>query len=120
MNDITPTQKLQLIQQIRSQYHRNQNDMYRREQILYGNRHLPSSDEYSHSDTVGKISGFKIRSMVAIVFVCSVILSDLYSFPTTSKNAGAFLNAMKMDYQDLVAEWIRVFPEESKNKQTGF
>ena len=36
MSDFSVEQKLELVQQVRSQYYRNQSDLMNREQILYG------------------------------------------------------------------------------------
>lgn len=80
MSDITVEKKLELINQIRSQYNRNQNDMWNREQLLYG-RHqgleptsCAESCTWNHQgEGRTAAASFKIRLLLALLLLAGVI-----------------------------------------------
>lgn len=92
MTDISTEQKLQLVQQIRSQYNKNQYDMSNRERILYGRTSGNTSNiasypekqynfatEYSVNDIEKKASSesFKMRCILAAMLVVFALLFDV-------------------------------------------
>ena len=51
MSEIPMKKKMELVHQVRSQYHRNQSDLMSREQILYGNRKIERNAKSTQSNT---------------------------------------------------------------------
>lgn len=87
MGDITVEKKLQLIQQVRSQYNRNQTDLQNREQLLYG-RTSSYSPSYSRAagetplplaekEGAGWGGSFKIRLLAAIGLFLVILILDM-------------------------------------------
>lgn len=50
MSEIPMKKKMELVHQVRSQYHRNQSDLMSREQILYGNRKIGKNAKSTQSN----------------------------------------------------------------------
>lgn len=85
MSKITVEQKLTMLNQLRSQYHKNQSDLMRREQILYGRTSVTSVGETGErwagtdpeSDTDSPLkSTFRIRLVIAVILTAIMILYD--------------------------------------------
>lgn len=83
MGDITVEKKMQLVQQVRSQYNRNQYDLMNREKILYG---YTSPNRMRSEETAGfemdtdipaDISTFKLRFLAAVILFVTVATLDL-------------------------------------------
>jgi len=75
MSDFSTEQKLQLVQQIRSQHSRNKYDMQNRERILYS---YPMKYTAKDCSAEGKeISSLKIRVIVTVILVMLVIGLDV-------------------------------------------
>jgi len=75
MSDFSTEQKLQLVQQIRSQHSRNKYDMQNRERILYSNPvKYPIKD---CATEVKEISSLKIRIIVTVILVMLAIGLDI-------------------------------------------
>ncbi len=99
MNDITMEKKLQLVQQIRSQYHQNQYDLSNREQILYGKiREEPKETGTSES--------LKLRCAVAIVGFLFVILLDSRGISLFGLNMEQVFTYIAADYRESVTEFV--------------
>lgn len=79
MSDIPVEKKLELINQIRSQYNRNQNDMWNREQLLYGRHQGMESAFYTEACRPGqekgrpRVSSFKMRMLLALLLLAGII-----------------------------------------------
>lgn len=69
MSDISVDQKLRLIEQVRSQYHRDQYDLLHREQILYGRTASAAPDEPLRGS-------FRIRLAAAVLLFILIVLLD--------------------------------------------
>lgn len=78
MEDITIEKKLQLVQQIKNQYHQNQYDMAKREQILYGNdyRHDYVQNIKRPEDVPASSGTLRLRAFLAGLLLAGVILCD--------------------------------------------
>ena len=75
MSDFSTEQKLQLVQQIRSQHNRNQYDMQNRERILYS---YPVKYPVKEGVTDSKeMNTLKIRILVTIILVILVMVLDV-------------------------------------------
>ena len=71
MNDITVDKKLQLINQVRSQYNKDQYDLQHREQLLYGRtseRRRPETEAagVTNYEVTGRVSPLRIRLLAAL------------------------------------------------------
>ena len=75
--EVSTEQKLELVQQIRAQYHKDKFDMNNRERILYG-RGIGYQGNYSAHDTYEATSGstFTLRLFVAALLFLLIIALD--------------------------------------------
>jgi len=78
MSDFSTEQKLQLVQQIRSQHTRNKYDMQKRERILYN---YPVKDDSVAAKT---ISSLKVRIIVTVILVGLTISLDVLNINLNS------------------------------------
>lgn len=85
MSDISVDKKLQLVQQVRSQYNRNQYDLRSREQILYGRSSTVRATAHDELPVYGNDTGsedglpkstFKLRFLAALILVVAVMVFD--------------------------------------------
>lgn len=108
MSDIPVEKKLQLIQQVRSQYHKNQYDLQNREQILYGRTSALKKEENFYKDTylernekeegLRPVSTFRFRIIGAIFFFLVVIIMDINSESIFGINTSDFFQMIAQDY----------------------
>ena len=75
--EISTEQKLELVQQIRAQYHKDKFDMNNRERILYG-RDIGHQGDYRARDIYESASGstFTLRLFVAALLFLLIIALD--------------------------------------------
>lgn len=109
MSDTTLDKKMELIQQIRSQYNKNQYDLLSREQILYGrtsNRDMAYEQETVHSSEDTPVSFFKLRMLIAIVLVALIIALDLSGKAFYGITATEIFSALSEDYEEVMDAWI--------------
>lgn len=82
MSDATVEKKLKLVQQIRSQYNRDQYDLLSREQILYG-RTSPgriAREPYAEPTDISSTPAtgtIKIRLLAALLLLIGVLVMDI-------------------------------------------
>lgn len=85
MSDISVDKKLQLVQQVRSQYNQNQYDLRSREQILYGRSSAVRAAAQDELPVYGYDTGsedglpkstFKIRFLAALILLVAVMVFD--------------------------------------------
>ncbi len=116
MSKITVEQKLTMLNQLRSQYDKNQSDLMRREQILYGRTSVSSSGENSErwagtdaesfSDTPIK-GTFRIRLIIAVILAVIMIVYD--------KNDKEILGVSTEQIYTVIAEdYIAEFTENTE------
>ena len=83
MSDITVDKKLQLINQVRSQYNKDQYDLQHREQLLYGRtseRRRQPETEYvptANYEVTGRISPLRIRLLAALGLFFLLLILDM-------------------------------------------
>ncbi len=133
MSDISMEQKLELVNQIRSQYHRNQSDLMNREQILYGRSSARDveyrtthsdyrnySDYREHRDFMeysGAKAGtdeegilsdntFKIRLALAGVLFLIVVMFDKTGKSLAGISTNQVFQAIATDYGANMEEWV--------------
>lgn len=99
MSDISVDQKLRLIEQVRSQYHRDQYDLLHREQILYG--------RMSAGPTEQPLRGsFRIRLGAAILLFVLIILLDQKDGNILGFTASRIFETIESDYMIQMEEII--------------
>ncbi|MBR1930633.1 MAG: hypothetical protein IJ833_04025 [Lachnospiraceae bacterium] len=122
MSEITVENKLQLVQQIKSQYQRNRYDLKRREQILYGrsSEHSYDSEAYDSSmdmDDPEKnmpdaektaILSSRIRLVVAILLFAVVITCDHRNQTIFGYHTDTIFTAISQDMGSKLEHWIAV------------
>lgn len=81
MSDVTVDRKLELVRQVKEQYAKNQNDLSRREQILYGTSFRKTADTgnpgMDPSEDTGTGAGtFRIRLLLAVLLLGAVVYME--------------------------------------------
>ena len=76
MGNFTMEQRLQLVNQVRSRYDQDQNDLYRREQLLYGK----TSNRAFDLEPDGTVSGDGTESTAGVGFFRLRLLAALVMF----------------------------------------
>lgn len=117
MEDITVEKKLQLVQQIKNQYHQNQYDMANREQILYGNNYRRDYvQDIKTPENAVRISSasFRLRVFFAGLLLVGVILCDRLGFSPAGMDMNQVFTILSEDYQEKVDEFV-----ETISKQTN-
>lgn len=114
MSDFSVEQKLELVQQIRSQYYRNQSDLMNREHILYGRTQIKSPEqEYynynsSSTDTEENLltdNTVKIRYLLSAVLLLLVILFDKSGTTLAGISMEEIFTMIETDYEEVVETW---------------
>ena len=108
MNDATVEQKLELVQQIRSQYNKNQYDLLNREQILYG-RALPR-DSYTYENPAEEAepvrSTFKLRLFAAGLLFILLVALDITGKSIACFETGKIFTILAQDYEKQIDAWV--------------
>ena len=125
MNAASTEQKLELIQQIRAQYNKDQFDMNHREQILYGrsmprNTYEPMSPvsrsyEYyasENQDTYMEHSTFKFRLLLAGFLFVMIVALDSTGNKFAGIETGTIFEALAENYEDKVDSWVESLQEK--------
>lgn len=89
MSEISTEQKLQLIQQVRSQYQENKCSLSSREQILYGNR----EEKQLHST-------FGLRFLAALFLCAAVIFMEQNQTEIAGITAEQVYQAISADFEE--------------------
>ncbi len=109
MSDTTVEKKLELVQQIRSQYNKNQFDLLNREQILYG-RTMPREQPYTYDNPTEEVipvgSTFKLRLFVAGILFVLIIALDVTGKSLAGLETGKIFTILAQDYEQEIDEWV--------------
>lgn len=117
MEDITIEKKLQLVQQIKNQYHQNQYDMAKREQILYGNGYR--QDYYDQNiktpeeNDVSSSGSLRLRAFLAGLLLAGVILCDRLGISPAGMEMNQVFQLLSVDYQENVDEFISTLSQQN-------
>lgn len=123
MDDITMEKRLELVQQVRSQYHQNQYDLSNRERILYGRTSRKSSAErdaaspdmaLSDSKTpegAGTSGSLRLRAVLAGALVLAVILADRFGLRPAGMEMNQIFQLLSEDYQENVEEFVETLTD---------
>lgn len=107
MSGISVNQKLQLVQQVRSQYNRNQYDLRSREQILYGRSSAVRAAEHDELTAYGYDTGgetelpkstFKLRFLAALILLVAVMVFDNNGHTLLGIDTGQIFAAISEDF----------------------
>lgn len=117
MSDITMEKKLELVQQVRSQYHKNQYDMSNREQILYGR--CTARDVYEQDSPIAEDTGeyrafsLKLRLVLALVLLGAVIFLDRNNTKIAGIAMDEVFQAISADYYKEVEAFVDTMTQEA-------
>ena len=101
MAEISRAQKLELVRQIKTQYHQNQYDLYNREQLLYA-----ASAPSENSDTKNNTSdSLKFRSVVAVLLFLFIVLLDFWGMSLAGMEISQLFTILQRDYFELISGW---------------
>ncbi|MDR2044532.1 MAG: hypothetical protein LBQ15_09250 [Clostridium sp.] len=117
MSDITVDKKLQLIQQVRSQYHRNQYDLVNRERILYGQTAASYQQEpgmaysgawaeHETASRTGQFSSLRFRLMVALALLFGILILDMTDQEFWGLNAADIFTYLEKDVDVSTLEFM--------------
>lgn len=117
MSNVTTEQRLRLVQQVRSRYNENRYDMYNRERILYGRASYPEEPDPAAGmepvDPSMPVSTFRLRLLLAVLLFAAVVAMDINKIDVSGVTAEKIMEAISMDYEDKIDEWVAAFSDHS-------
>lgn len=116
MSDISMEKKLELVQQIRSQYHKNQYDMQNREQILYGRSFSREGNDTVSGEALSEQgnTSFKLRFAAALALLAGVILLDMSGRNIAGISMDKVFQAISTDYYKEVEEFVETLADTAE------
>ena len=113
MSDIPVEKRLELVHQVRSQYHRNQSDLMSREQILYGRsayrdnieKELINSKDEVSEEGIFRDNTFGLRLALAGLLLLTFIIFDKTGKGIAGITTDALTQAIASDYGQAVEAW---------------
>lgn len=114
MSDFSVEQKLELVQQVRSQYYRNQSDLMNREQILYGRALTRKPEAVFHQQPLPETvqepmitdNTVKLRYALAAVLMLLVILFDRSETTIAGVSMEQVFSVIATDYEEAIDAWV--------------
>lgn len=115
MSDFSVEQKLELVQQVRSRYYRNQSDLMNREQILYGKAltrtpetefHQPQLSSQTTQEPLITDNTVKLRYALAAVLMLLIILFDRSGTTIAGISMQQVFSAIENDYEEAIDAWV--------------
>lgn len=116
MGDISVENKLQLVAQLKNQYHKNQYDLTNREQILYGrtsSHRYDTEDGYlQNMDTIMPdaeshlFTHSRIRLILAVLLATIVISCDSLGVSIFGWDTKAIFTAISQDISEEIENWV--------------
>lgn len=121
MSDFSVEQKLELVQQIRSRYYRNQSDLMSREQILYGRTQVrrpegeyqPASGAHAEETAPGDDT-VKLRYALAAILVLLIILFDKSNTTIAGVSMEQVFTEIENDYEEVIDVWINTLESDAE------
>lgn len=116
MSEISVENKLQLVQQVKNQYNKNQYDLTNREQILYGrtsshsydmeNRYLPNMDTIMPDAEGHLFMHSRIRLILAVVLATVFIACDSMGLSVFGWDTNTIFTAISRDVSQEIENWV--------------
>ncbi len=110
MSDTTVEKKLELVQQIRYKYNKNQFDLLNREQILYG-RTMPRESSYTYENPAEETepvrSTFKLRLFAAGILFVLIVALDITGKSLAGLETKQFFAILAQDYEKEINAWVQ-------------
>lgn len=120
MSNFTVDKKMELMRQIRSRYQKDRNDLFRREQLLYGKTSFYPAEEIGMremtdlEDEGEPIQTFPLRVLLAVALFLLIIICDMSGKSFLGIRAEQCFSAISADYEDSITTWV-----ETVSDQTG-
>lgn len=112
MRDITTEQKLRLVQQVRSRYNKNQNDMSSREMLLYGKTSVPIVEGDGETLPDGAASAsFKLRLLLSLLLFAVVVFMDIKDVKIGGLTSEKIYGMIAADYEDTLEKWVETLSQ---------
>ncbi len=122
MRGFSVDQKLKLVEQLHSRYNKNQYDLSRREQILYGKtsgknyfysegspyEEMPFPENGQNDYPVPNT--FRLRILLALVLAMGLIVLDKNGGSFAGLSAGQIFETISADYEDALDAWLETDP----------
>lgn len=130
MNDITVEKKLQLINQVRSRYHRDQDDLLRREQLLYGKTserlqrgygpyEEPAAEKAAEPAESGAVQTLRLRVMAALVLFVLLLVMDQNGKELFGISSSRVFAEIAKDYMTEAQEALNHLRDAAAEGETG-
>ena len=125
MSDFSVEQKLELVQQVRSQYYRNQSDLMNREQILYGRTltRKPQEEYYPqtspsdpNAESLITDNTLKLRYGLAAVLMLLIILFDKSGTSIAGVSMEQVFSFIETDYEKAIDAWVNTLDTIDMNQ----
>lgn len=116
MGNFTVDKKVELMRQIRSRYQKDRNDLFRREQLLYGRTSVYplEENEMTDLDEGEPVQTFPLRSLLAVALFLLIIICDMSGRSFFGIRAEQCFSAISADYESSITTWV-----ETVSDQTG-
>lgn len=101
MAEISREQKLELVRQIKTQYHQNQYDLYNREHLLYAT----TSDIPQQNTKNNTSDSLKFRSVVTILIFIIIVLFDSFGIGPEGMEIKQLFEFLQTDYMESFSGW---------------
>ncbi len=104
MKNVSVEKKLQLVNQVRSQYRQDQRDLRLREQILYGRDYVPYEpyEEEEFNEAAGGTTPFRLRVMATLVVFVLILMLDRNDRSIFGISSQQIFESISVDYTGLL------------------
>ena len=105
MGNFTVDKKVELMRQIRSRYQKDRNDLFRREQLLYGRTSVYPLEETDMLELEGEgepVQTFPLRSLLAVALFLLIIICDMSGRSFFGIRAEQCFSAISADYENSI------------------
>jgi len=100
MDQLSRERKLELVRQIKTQYHQNQYDLYNREHLLYAASEIPEESLKNNTS-----ESLKFRSVLAILLFLFIVLLDFWNVSLAGMEISQLINILQKDYLYMFTGW---------------
>lgn len=117
MSEVNSEQKIQLVQQIRTQYEKNQCDIKNRKQLMFGNGYdmtMQNAGMIPQENSSAKSESLKCRCAIAALLFIFTIIFDLIGAHPFGVSMEQVFTAIATDYQKNMTEFAKTMSDNLK------